>query len=128
VSSAPIAVALAVALALAGPAGAPATGLRRLDTYQATRNVAASADTRAVARQILAEGRFREHPLPRPLERPLAWLSDRLRPIGRALSDALQAVARLAPGGSATGLAVLGAAVFGSRWWLRVLWRAGGSA
>jgi len=118
VSSASIAVALAVALALAGPAGAtvagaPATGLRRLDTYRATRNVAAPADPRAVARQILAESRFREHPLPRPLERPLAWLSDRLRPIGRALSDALQAVARLLPGGSATGLAVLGAAVFG---------------
>ena len=39
------------------------------------------ADAREEAREILAEDRFHETELPRPLRRPLEWLGDRLEPI-----------------------------------------------
>jgi len=113
-----MAVAVAVLLAIAGSAdsrvaAAPGGGRGRMGTDQSAHNAPVLQDPRAVARQILAEGRFREHPLPRPLKRPLEWLTDRLRPVGRILSDAFGALARLLPGGSLTGWAVLGGGVFG---------------
>jgi hypothetical protein len=40
---------------------------------------------REEARRILAEDRFHETDLPRPLRRPLEWLGDRLEPIGDVL-------------------------------------------
>jgi Domain of unknown function (DUF4129) len=39
------------------------------------------AEAREEARRILAEDRFHETELPRPLRRPLEWLGDRLEPI-----------------------------------------------
>jgi hypothetical protein len=51
--------------------------------------VSAPADrAREQAQEILSERRFHETELPRPLERPLEWLGDRLHTIGDAL-DAL---------------------------------------
>jgi Domain of unknown function (DUF4129) len=47
---------------------------------------------REQAQEILGERRFHETELPRPLERPLEWLGDRLRPIGEAIGDAVDAL------------------------------------
>jgi len=117
VSSTLVAVAVAALLATAGSAGASVSLVSghepRTATGQRAHNAPALENPRAVARQIVAEARFQEHPLPRPLKRPLDWLSDRLRPIGQGLSDAFSALARLLPGGSVTGWVVLGAVVFG---------------
>jgi Domain of unknown function (DUF4129) len=40
-----------------------------------------AAEAREEARRVLAEDRFHETELPRPLRRPLEWLGDRLEPI-----------------------------------------------
>ncbi len=117
VSSTAVAVAVAALLAMAGTAGARVAPVSAQELLPATgqhlHNAPVLENPRAVARQILAEARFHDPPLPRPLKRPLQWLSDRLRPVGRGLSDAFVVLARLLPGGSVTGWVVLGGVVFG---------------
>ena len=55
--------------------------------------MSAPADrAREQAQEILGERRFHETELPRPLQRPLEWLGDRLRPIGEAIGDAVDAL------------------------------------
>lgn len=52
-----------------------------------------SADqAREQARSILAEERFHESELPRPLHGLLEWLGDRLEPIGGAIGRAVDVV------------------------------------
>jgi hypothetical protein len=63
-----------------------------------------AAEARQEARDILAEGRFRESELPRPLERPLAWIGDRLESVFGGLD---------VPGGPAVGWLLLSALVLG---------------
>lgn len=65
---------------------------------------AGSDRARDEAREILAERRFHETELPRPLRRPLEWLGDRLEPLLDALDDLL-------PGGDNVVWAVLAALV-----------------
>ena len=50
---------------------------------------AGSERARAEAREILAERRFNETELPRPLRRPLEWIGERLDPVLDALGDLL---------------------------------------
>jgi hypothetical protein len=63
------------------------------------------------ARTILAERRFREHELPRPLRRPLEWLSGRLRPVTDALRCAVDRLADPLPGGRSTFWLLVSAAL-----------------
>jgi hypothetical protein len=65
------------------------------------------AEAREEARQILAEDRFHETDLPRPLHRPLEWLGDRLEPVG----DLFAAVVDVLPGESSAVWLLLAAAV-----------------
>ena len=48
------------------------------------------AEAREEARRILAEDRFHETELPRPLRRPLEWLGDRLEPIVKFVERILE--------------------------------------
>jgi hypothetical protein len=66
-----------------------------------------SSQAREEARRILAEDRFHETDLPRPLRRPLEWLGDRLEPIGSFFQDAIDAL----PGDDSLVYLVLAAAV-----------------
>jgi Domain of unknown function (DUF4129) len=72
---------------------------------------------REQARDILAERRFHETELPRPLQRPLDWLGDRLEPVG----DLVARVADKLPGGDnvlwlvLAGLVLVGALLAASR-------------
>jgi Domain of unknown function (DUF4129) len=59
------------------------------------------------ARRILAEDRFSETDLPRPLRRPLEWLGERLEPLG----DLFGAIVDALPGGNGAVWLVLAAAV-----------------
>jgi len=65
------------------------------------------AEAREEARRILAEDRFQETELPRPLRRPLEWLGDRLEPIG----DLVERVLEPLPGETSLLWLVLAAAV-----------------
>ncbi len=47
---------------------------------------------RREARHILSGGQFHASPTPRPFRKPLAWLGDRLAPIGRALGRVVSAI------------------------------------
>ncbi len=58
--------------------------------------IAAAADPREVARQILNERRFRHGPIPQPLRKPLHSLGDTLQ---RAFHDAFHWTAGVTPGG-----------------------------
>ena len=49
-------------------------------------------EAREEAERILAEDRFHETELPRPLRRPLEWLGDRLEPIGEFIGGIVDAV------------------------------------
>ena len=51
-----------------------------------------SAEAREEAQRILAEDRFHETELPRPLRRPLEWLGERLEPIGNFFADLVAAL------------------------------------
>jgi hypothetical protein len=57
---------------------------------------ASAPEAREEARRILAEDRFHETELPRPLRRPLEWLGDRLEPIADFFAGIVEAL----PGGS----------------------------
>jgi hypothetical protein len=68
---------------------------------------ASAAEARDAASEILSERRFRRSELPRPLHGFLAWVGERLRPLGRPFAWLADRV----PGGNATLWALLGAAV-----------------
>jgi hypothetical protein len=105
-----------LAAALRGARGAALH--RRLAALTATAPRRPTGDPRGAARDILAQRRFHQHALPRPLKRPLDWLAERLRPVDRALSDAFRAVAGLLPGGDATLWVGLGAIVLALAAWV----------
>jgi len=65
------------------------------------------AGAREEARRILAEDRFHETELPRPLRRPLEWLGDRLEPIW----DLFERILEPLPGETSLVWLVLAAAV-----------------
>jgi len=65
------------------------------------------AEAREEARRILAEDRFHETELPRPLRRPLEWLGDRLEPIWNFFERILEPL----PGETSLVWLVLAAAV-----------------
>jgi hypothetical protein len=69
-----------------------------------------AAAAREQAEAILAERRFHEHVLPKPLAGFLSWTGDRLEP----LVDAVTAVADRFPGGSSVFWVLLGALVAGA--------------
>jgi hypothetical protein len=66
-----------------------------------------AAEAREEAERILAEDRFHETDLPRPLRGVLEWLGDRLEPIG----DVLEWIGEKLPGGSNVFWLFLAAAV-----------------
>jgi hypothetical protein len=66
---------------------------------------AAGADpgrARAEAAEILSERRFREEEVPRPFRGALAWVGDRLRPVGEAAIMVVDWLAGPLPGGRST--------------------------
>jgi hypothetical protein len=65
-------------------------------------------EAREEARRILAEDRFHETELPRPLRRPLEWLGDRLEPVG----DLVERILEPLPGETSLIWLVLAAAAF----------------
>jgi Domain of unknown function (DUF4129) len=65
------------------------------------------AEAREEARRILAEDRFHETELPRPLRRPLEWLGDKLEPIADFINRVLEPL----PGETSLVWLVLAAAV-----------------
>jgi Domain of unknown function (DUF4129) len=65
------------------------------------------AEAREQARRILAEDRFHETDLPRPLRRPLEWLGERLEPVG----DLINAIVDPLPGETSAIWLVLAAVV-----------------
>ncbi len=79
------------------------------------------AQAREEARRILAEDRFHETELPRPLRRPLEWLGDLLEPIG----DFFERILEPLPGDTSlvwlvlAGLVLLVAVWFATRLVLR---------
>jgi hypothetical protein len=75
------------------------------------------AAARVRARTILEQRRFHRHDVPRPLRRPIAWIGDRLRPLGHVLRDAFDAVARRLPGGDAAVWALIGLVVIAVAAW-----------
>jgi len=66
---------------------------------------------RRAARDVLADGRYRERSLPRPLRGVFAWIGDRLAPVWRWIGDRFEALAGGVPGGSATLWALLAGGV-----------------
>lgn len=64
-------------------------------------------DAREEAERILAEDRFHETDLPRPLHGVLEWLGDRLEPLG----DLVAWIVGVLPGGSSAAWLILAAAV-----------------
>jgi hypothetical protein len=73
--------------------------------------VVGPVDYSRTAREILGESRFRPAPLPRPLQGVLDALGRAFAPVGRWLTHAFDAVARVLPGGDTTVWAVLGCVV-----------------
>jgi hypothetical protein len=65
------------------------------------------AEAREEAQRILAERRFNETELPRPLRGPLEWLGDRLQPIGDLIGRLVEPL----PGGNSVAWLILAAAV-----------------
>jgi hypothetical protein len=66
-------------------------------------SLAAAPDAEALrerAREILSDRRYTGTDLPRPFERPLRWLDERLRPIGGWIEEAFDDVADKLPGGA----------------------------
>jgi Domain of unknown function (DUF4129) len=84
------------------------------------------AGAREEARRILAEDRFHETELPRPLRRPLEWLGDRLEPIVEFFERLLEPL----PGDTSLVWLVLAAAVLLLAVWLatRLVLRSGPAA
>jgi hypothetical protein len=70
-----------------------------------------SARARGRAQEILRGRRYTGTDLPRPFQRPLRWLGDRLRPIGEWISDSLSAIGRAIPGGPVVFWTLLGLVV-----------------
>jgi hypothetical protein len=64
-------------------------------------------DARAAARDILSDERFRGSDVPRPFRGLLAWIGDRLEPIGKAIGSFAERV----PGGPAVLWTIVGGAV-----------------
>lgn len=82
--------------------------------------MADAAQAREEAARIVAERRFSEPEVPRPFERPLDWLGERLDAVGDWLGDRFGGIDGVLPGGSwlvwlLIGLAVAGIAVALSR-------------
>jgi hypothetical protein len=66
-------------------------------------SLAAAPDAEALrerAREILGDRRYTGTDLPRPFEKPLRWLDDRLRPIADWVGKAFEDVADSLPGGA----------------------------
>jgi uncharacterized protein DUF4129 len=79
---------VAVRIALAGARGKEIADRARLIAALASGPPEqAPADARAEAREVLDDARFKGAGLPRPLEKPLAWLSDRIQPILDRVND-----------------------------------------
>ena len=73
-----------------------------------------AATVRREARELLAEDRFHEPSIPRPLRGVFVWLGERIDPLADAIGDAIDRVAALLPGGRPVGYALLaGAALLG---------------
>ncbi|HVL95111.1 MAG TPA: DUF4129 domain-containing protein [Solirubrobacteraceae bacterium] len=70
-----------------------------------------AARARERARGVLAEKRFRETSLPRPFRRPLRWIGERLRPVARAVDDAVSALGSVVPGGKLVAWLLVAAAL-----------------
>jgi Domain of unknown function (DUF4129) len=80
---------VAVRLALAGARGKEiADRARLIAALAAAAPDGAPAEARAEAHAVLDDARFEGAGLPRPLDKPLAWLSDRIEPIIDAINDA----------------------------------------
>jgi hypothetical protein len=94
-----------VARALDGASGAELTArLRTLASRSA--GTASAASARRDAERVLAQHRFHEQTLPRPLHGVLAWLGRRVQPLGRPFSWLARKV-----GGAGLLLTILGIAV-----------------
>jgi hypothetical protein len=79
---------VAVAVALAGARGPEIADRARLIVeLSAAPPEAATAADRTRAHAVLDDRRFKGSGLPRPLEKPLAWLSDRIEPIVGRVND-----------------------------------------
>ena len=78
---------VAVRLALAGARGKEIADRARLIADLATTPRGAPDEARAQARAVLDDARYQGAGLPRPLEKPLAWLSDRLEPVIERIND-----------------------------------------
>ena len=79
---------VAVRVALAGARGKEIADRARLIAALASAPPqAAPAEARAQAHAVLDDARFKGAGLPRPLEKPLAWLSDRLEPVIDRIND-----------------------------------------
>jgi hypothetical protein len=78
---------VAVRLALAGARGKEIADRARLIAALATTPQGAPGEARAQARAVLDDARYHGAGLPRPLEKPLAWLSDRLEPVIDRIND-----------------------------------------
>jgi hypothetical protein len=74
---------VAVRLALAGARGEEIADRARLIAAQvaAAAPQGTAAEARAQAHAVLDDARYKGSGLPRPLEKPLAWLSDKLEPL-----------------------------------------------
>ncbi|MEJ7892102.1 MAG: DUF4129 domain-containing protein [Solirubrobacteraceae bacterium] len=73
--------------------------------------MADAAQARDLAAEIVAERRFSEPEVPRPFERPLDWLGDRVDAVGRWLGDRFGAIDGVLPGGSWLVWVLIGLAV-----------------
>ncbi len=73
--------------------------------------------SRQVAEQVLEADKYQEDQVPRPFQGALAWLADRLRPVGRALGRVIDPILGL-PGGPVILLVLIVAAGGTATAWL----------
>jgi len=88
-----------------------AAGDRRARAEEPPRTAQNAETARSRARRLLAEERFHEPSIPRPLRGLFLWLGAGLAPVVQAIEDMVDALAALLPGGRPVGLTLLAAAV-----------------
>ncbi|MDX6691812.1 MAG: hypothetical protein QOG15_3269 [Solirubrobacteraceae bacterium] len=95
----------------AGDRDALRARLRVLAEGSGGASAAAGPAARDAAREVLADGRYHESGLPRPLRPVFQWLGDRLAPVWNWVGDRFRSISDLAPGASATVWALLAGAL-----------------
>lgn len=98
---------LRIADALAGSTAELRSRLRLLAGDAGAQAPAGAPDARRAARDVLADGRYRNRSLPRPLHGVFAWIGDRLAPIWRWIARRFEGISGGLPGGSVTLWALL---------------------